>query len=342
MRGRRLIPVIRFASVWVAIASGTSACMTPAIETASPDREVRQVPLAETEAAPVDAPATSGVDMLETGRARVRDTTERVARGIDGWFGHVPPDGSPRVVSGAIGLRTLWRQDAGWDLAGRFNARVDLPNLRDRAYLLIGRENERDLVRDRPDAFNRQEQLLQERPGDRQFFVGLGLRVRDAIELRTGIRGGYKVYTQARLSHLWQLGERDRIEFRETLFWTIVDGVGSTTVLNYDHTFSRTLALRWLTAGTISQKSDGFGWWSSMGLYKVFGDLRLLSLEALVNGRPSRVNVSEYGLRLRWEQPLYSDWLLGEFVVGHFWPREETFTERGRSWAAGFGVVMRF
>lgn len=281
--------------------------------------------------------------MLDKTRSRVRAATEWLARGIDGWFGDEPFEGQSRVSSGRLGLRTTWRQDEGWDLIGRFNVRLDLPNAREKAYVLIGRENERELVTDKPDAFSRQERLLQERRSDQSFFVGLGLTLREAIELRVGVRGGYKVYTQARYRHLWQLTERDRAEFKETVFWTLDDGFGSTTALSYEHAFSPSLALRWLSAGTVSQKSDGFEWWSSLGLHRGFGDLRLLSFEALISGATGQdFDVSEYGIRTRWEQPIYRDWLLGEVIVGHFWPRHEGVTERARSWAVGLGVQMRF
>jgi hypothetical protein len=292
---------------------------------------------------PVDTGAAQADGVLETTRARVRAGTEWIARGIDGWFGDSADDGERRVSSGRIHLRTLWREDLRWDLTARFNVRLDLPNAREKAYILIGRENERELVTDRPDAFSRQQQLLEERRSDRSLFVGLGLLIRENIDLRVGVRGGYKVYTQARYGHLWRPSDRDRIEFRETLFWTIADGIGSTTALSYDHAFSPSLALRWLTAGTVSQRTDGLAWSSSVGLYQGFGELRMLSLETLVNGEPARrVGVAEYGVLAKWVQPIHRDWLLGELIVGHFWPRQDAMTARGRSWAVGTGVELRF
>lgn len=298
----------------------------------------------EAPAAPVQAGADAArPGILERTRNGVRDATEWLARGIDSWFGDEPFPGERRVSAGRLGLRTTWRQDDGWELIGRFNVRLDLPNAREKAYVLIGRENERELITDKPDAFSRQEQLLQEKRSDQSFFVGLGVPLRESIEMRVGIRGGYKLYAQARYREQWQLAERDRVEFKETVFWTVVDGFGSTTALSYDHAFAPNLSLRWLTAGTFSQKTDGLAWSSSLGLYRGFGQLRLLSLEALINGETGRpVDVTEYGIRTRWEQPIYRDWLLGEVIVGHFWPRKDAVTERGRSWAVGLGVQMRF
>ncbi len=69
----------------------------------------------------------------------------------------------------------------------------------------------------------------------------------------------------------------------------------------------------------------------------------LLSGEALINGETGRdISVTEYGLRIKWQQPVYRDWLIGEIIVGHFWPRKDALSERERTWAVGLGVQMRF
>ncbi len=313
--------------------------------------------LAQAEAADETAPETSGahhmaeddgqglrLPLLETAREKVYNATEWAARGIDSWFGDKPFEDGGRISQGRLGLRTLWRQDNGFDFNLRFRVRMELPNARDRAYLIIGRENERELVTDKPDAFSRQQQLLSEdRNQDDTFFAGLGVALRDSIDLRVGVRGGYKIYTQARYTKEWMLSERDRTEFRETIFWTVSEGFGSTTSFDYEHFYSPSLAFRWLNSGTVSEKTDGFAWSSSAGMYKAFGDDKLLSAEALVNGETGiGVGVREYGVRIKWQQPVYRDWLIGELVFGHFWPRKDEYSERDSSWAIGGGLEMRF
>ena len=291
-----------------------------------------------------EPPPTEDAGVLERTRETLRTTTESFARGLDSWFGDKPFDRDGRVSDGRFGLRTTWRQDRQFNFTLRFNARLDLPNLREYAFLFIGRDNERELVTGRPVAFSRQEQLLAESARqDQSFFAGFGLTVLDAIELRAGIRRGYRPYTQARYRHAWTLTERDRIDFRETVFWTVSDGFGSTTAVSTEHAYSPALALRWLNAATLSQKTDGVAWSSSLGLFRGFGADRVLSAEALINGETGRdVDVSEYGVRTKWQQPVYRNWLIGEFIVGYFWPRQDAQTERGRTWAFGVGAQMRF
>jgi len=280
--------------------------------------------------------------VIDTTRRYTYDAVEWVARGVDSWFGDRPFEQGGKVA-GSIGLSFLWRQDEGIDWLTRFRVRLDLPNIREQAFLFIGRDNEREVVTDRPEGFTRREQLLQETRDDQSFFAGLGTQIADAFSLRAGFRGGLKPYAQARYQNLWELGQRDQIEFRETVFWTVDDGFGSTTALNYGHLFNPSLALRWQSAATWSQDTDGVAWASSLGLYKDFGYQRRLSLEALVNGETGGLaEVSEYGIRTRWEQPIYKDWLLAELILGYFWPRKDSITERIQTWAVGAGIQMRF
>ena len=288
-----------------------------------------------------DGPAER-TNVLDTTRHYVHDGVEWVARGVDGWFGDKPFEQGGRVAGG-IGLSFLWRQDEGVDWLTRFRVRLDLPNLRDKAFLFIGRDNERELVTDRPEGFTRREQLLQETRDDQSFFAGLGAQLGNLISLRAGFRGGLKPYAQARYQDVWELGQRDQIELKETLFWNADDGFGSTTALNYGHLFNPSLALRWNSAATWAQETEGVEWGSSVGLYRTFGFQRQLSLEALVSGETGGdAEVSEYGIRTRWEQSIYKDWLLTELILGYFWPRKNSETERGRTWAVGAGIVMRF
>ena len=170
----------------------------------------------------------------------------------------------------------------------------------------------------------------------------MGLALRKNLDFRVGVRGGMKFYTQARYRKQWALTEQDRIEFRETIFWNNKDKFGSTTALDYEHAFTPTLSLHWQNATTISEKTDDFAWGSSLGLFKRFGDDRILSGEMVVTGETgAEENVDEYGVRMKWTQPVYREWLIGEFIVGHYWPQRED-RERERAWAAGVNLEMRF
>ncbi|MDP3612976.1 MAG: hypothetical protein Q8R98_14055, partial [Rubrivivax sp.] len=176
-----------------------------------------------------------------------------------------------------------------------------------------------------------------------KFFVGLGRAIDDVFDFRIGVRGAFKPYVQARGRLAWNLSPDDRLDLSQTVFWTVDDRVGSTTVLSYQHTLSPVLALRWLSSATVTQELPKFVWASSVGTYRSFGQDRLLSLEALINGQQgSGVGALDYGLQARWEQPVHHDWLLAGVVIGHFWPRPLAQEPRRSAWSVGANVKIRF
>lgn len=282
---------------------------------------------------------------IEQTRRSVRTGAEWLARKVDSWFGDKPFGPGSAVSDGQLGVSLLLRQHERPQFRLRFNAKFRLPNVEERGYVFIGRDNPREVVTDTPGEVSRAERLITERTEDRSFFAGLGLDLRDYVDLRVGVRHISKPYVQMRFRRSWELGARDRIEFRETLFWILDDRFGSTTAVTYEHVLGPTLAVRWVNAITMAERDRKFDWTSVVALYKSYGEHRLLSVAALVGGRTQQPEISsgEYGVLVKWEQPVYRDWLLGELSVGRYhWRRTNVIAERGQSWALGYGLKMRF
>lgn len=294
------------------------------------------------EPAPPAPPATAD-PVFEPTRQSVRSTAEWLASGVNSWFGDKPFSEGGKVSDGRLSLFLLTRQHQPADFSVRFKARFWLPNLEDRAYLFLGRDDAREAVIDQPDALSRQQRLLRDNTTDPTFFAGLGFSLQDTVQFRVGFRGGLKPYAHARYGHTWQLGGADSIDLRETLFYTLDDHIGSTTALSYEHAWSPTLVMRWLNAATVTQDSKKFSWSSSLGGYRSFGNQQLLSVELLFSGlQGSGVPATDFGVQAKWQQPIHMDWLLGEVLIGHFWPRPDALHERTRAWAVGAGLTMRF
>ena len=293
-------------------------------------------------AQPAEA-ADADTDVLEQTRSGVRSTAEWLARGVDSWFGDRPFEDGGEVRNGVLSIGVLKRPRDGTDFNVRFNARFRLPNLERRAYLFVGRDDPRDIVEDKPGAVTRQQRLRATRDTDNSFFAGLGLTLRDTFDVRLGLRRGIKPYVQARYLKPWAVGAADLIEFRQTFFWSVDDHLGSTTALSYEHPTSDTTAVRWLTSGTWTQAKRRFEWTSNLGLYRSFGYERQLALEAIVSGAThSGVDLTDYGVQTRWSQPIHKDWLIGEVIVGRFWPRDDANMVREGGWALGGAVRLKF
>ena len=343
-------PTLRFTTLLLVLM--LAACASPQPLTPAPAAP-QPAPAAQPASAASTQPAAAGSadtaaplqpgQIIETARERVRATTIWLARGVDSWFGDQPFEDGGKVSNGQFELSVLQRQGESADWGLRINARFALPNIEKLGYVFVGRDNERELITDRPGALSSRDQLQVNRAQDNAFFAGLGRALDDRFDLRIGVRGAFKPYAQARFHQHWQLSDSSRADFRQTLFWTVDDRVGSTTAVSLDHTLSPSLGLRWLAAATVTQALPKFVWASSLGAYQSFGGQRLLSLETLINGQQgSGVGVLDYGVQARWEQPVYQDWLLGGVVVGHFWPRPDAQSARRAAWALGANLKMRF
>lgn len=336
----------------IALAACTSMAPAPPAPTAVP--AAAPAPASAPVATPPDSATPMGdsaehpslpanaEEAIDNTRRSVRSTAEWLARGVDSWFGDRPFEEGGKVTDGRMTLSVLKRQQEKANVDLRFNARFLLPNVERQTYLFFGREDQREVVSDKPGALSKQESILPQTAQDRSFFAGLGRYLGDSVDLRLGFRG-VKPYAQARYRYHWELGERNLFEFRETLFWTLQDRFGSTTALSWERAFAPTLAARWVGSATITQELNRFAWSSLLGGYKSFGERRLLSLEGLINGEESSGHgPSDYGLQTRWEQPLFRNRLLGELILGRFWPRANALAQRQGVWAVGANLKLEF
>lgn len=291
-------------------------------------------------AEPAQPAAPAGAEAL---RASVRDTALWLARGVDSWFGDKPFADGGSVTEGRLSLNLLHRPPDENSASLRFNARFRLPNLEQSTYLFVGRDDPREVVSDQPGAFTRPQRLQHENVADTHFFAGLGMQLRESTDLRVGLRGGLRPYVQLRLRQPVVLSERSLAEIRQTFFWTVEDHVGSTTAVSVERALQPELALRWLVSGTVTQASRRLAVASNLGAYRRFGEQRQLAVELIATAEQhTGVGLTDYGLQARWQQPLQVDWLIGELLIGHFWPRADASVRREPGWAVGFTLGLQF
>ncbi len=262
---------------------------------------------------------------------------------VDSWFGDKPFEDAGRV-EGLLRVRGLYQEDEGFRTDLRYRLQVRMPNVSERGYAFLGRDNEQETIQDEPEAFRRAQRLRQDtRDEDQTFFAGLGYLLRDNLDLRLGVRSGIRPYAQARYRKGWWLTDAANVEFRQTVFLAVRDGLGTTTSVDYAQALNTRTALRWRNTATISTETEGAAWATSVGLFQALRGQREWSLEALANGATGeQVGVREYGVRGIWSQPLYEDWVIGEVILGHFWPRDDVDLERQQYWAGGLGLITHF
>ena len=287
---------------------------------------------------------TDADQSIESARGAVRSAAVWLASGVDSWFGSKPFSDGGKVVDGQVSLNLYNRQDTGGDSSVRFNARFKLPNLEEKTYLFTGQDNWQGVITDSPAAFSAKQQLLQKNTADsRSLYAGVGQMLSASTDARIGFRDGLKLFVQGRFHHLWKPSAGAEVEFSQTLFFTRLDHLGTSTTLSYEHHFSPTWVGRWLNAVTATQVEPDAQWNSSLGMFKAFGQQRLLSMELLASAKQNTgVALTDYGWQAHWEQPVANNRLIGELIVGHFWPQPTSAVARTTAWALGAGLKMRF
>jgi hypothetical protein len=317
-----------------ACAAVALACLTAASGVAA--QEVSNPPIATPK---VDVDAS-----VESARDAARNAAVWLASGVDSWFGNKPFSEGGQVKDGEVSVRFYSRQDQKTDYAVTFNARYKLPNVEEKTYLFTGRDNIAGIASDRPAVFAAKQRLLQPNSTqDNTFFAGLGRALDDSFDARIGFQGGLKLYAQVRYRKQWTPAPDDMVEFSQTMFATQADQLGSSSVLSYQHQFSPTLVGRWLNVVSVTQVDTDAEWNSSWGVFKSMGPQRLLSLELLASAKQNTgLPLTDYGVQMRWEQPVVHNRLIGEIVFGHFWPKSLDPGARSTAWAVGTGVKMRF
>jgi hypothetical protein len=283
-------------------------------------------------------------ESVESAQAAARTAAVWLASGVDSWFGSKPFSEGGQVTDGEVSVRFYSRQDEKTDYGITFNARFKLPNLEEKTYLFTGRDTPAGLVTDRPAVFAAKQRLLQRDSAlDNTFFAGLGRALGDSVDARIGFQGGLKLFAQGRYRKEWKPSAAETFEFSQTVFLTVQDQLGSSTVASYQRQFSPTLVGRWLHAVSVTQVDPNAEWNSSLGAFKLMGQQRLLSLELLASAKQnSGLRLTDYGLQMRWEQPVLHNRLMGEVVFGHFWPQSLVAGDRTTAWAVGTGLKMKF
>lgn len=303
-----------------------------------------QWPIGHMDAAgPVSQPVAPE-SWLHAGRDRLHRGALWLVEGVDRWFGDRPFAESGGGVSGSVYLSGLQRQEEGFSADLRFHLDVSMPNIDDRIVFFVGRDDPREVVAEQRERFAEEQRITgQTVPDSSTYFAGLGYLLRDNVQLRLGIRGGYKVYGQARLQGDWQLSPQQRVLLTETLFVAVEDGLGATTAFTHLRALGADSVLRSRTSGTVSTEIDGMDWSAALGWFWGGGNRREWALDGLAQGNTSvPVKVREYGVRSVVRAPVYEDWLVAELTVGRMFVRQDHDYKRRGQWLAGVGIEVFF
>ncbi len=272
------------------------------------------------------------------------------ARWFDGFFGDRNRY-EPGVAGsyGRVNAFTLYDERTGIDQDFNFRSRFALPTLEQRARLIVGRGEERELIEERgtddtptlPERFDEVE--------DASWLLGLGLQKGEGLKRGFDTSFGIRLrnppdpYSKLRYFHNWGLSDEALFRWRQTGFWTERRGFGTTTDLDLDLLLSDVLLLRWSNAGTLAEDRDGLDWSSSLNLFQSLSNRRALTYRTFIYGETGAPeSLTSYGIELRYRQRILRKWLFLDLATGARWPKFSIDDLRESSLSVGIGLEMYF
>ncbi len=215
------------------------------------------------------------------------------------------------------------------DFTPRIKARLNLPQLRHKANLLIDTESDdtSTLTDQEPGSQStgrlREEtsvavQLVQKRTTDFGLSHRLGLGVRDG-QLNP------KVRSQARFT--WQTSERDLLRFTQAIFWEEVEGFGEKSRFDYEHLLHqraphKSSLLRISLQGLFSEESDGYEWSLPIEILNALSNQRAYSYGGSLSGETGASSgITNTAIFFRYRQSIWRKWLFFDLTPRLEWPK---------------------
>lgn len=266
------------------------------------------------------------------------------------WFDSLFGQGdikSARSTRGRLEVAVSHSEFEGTDARVRFHARVRLPTLEQRVSAFIGRDDEEDFARDRTEGLGLRNELT-ELDDAEDWFAGLGYTLGKAgikTDFRVGVRGlrDTKVFAQERVSWLAYQDDLNLVQLRGTPFVNNRDGWGFTLTADFDHALAPTRLLRWNTAGTATEMSQGIEWRSAVLIYHNLGEQRSIAPEIFWRGATAAPeSLLEYGVRTILRVPMIKARLFTNLIPGYSYPRLDPALPRDGSFNFTLGLELPF
>ena len=271
------------------------------------------------------------------------------SRWFDGLFGDARDYAeSYGQTYGRLGVGIGWDELDDFSPDGHFRANVELPALGDRFNAVIGRETEESYINDNfddvgflPGSFSDDR--------DAEWYAGLNYRAVEGTNSRFDLSAGVQVqspvnpYLKARYRHYTYPADRVLVTSRLTGFWENEDGFGATLAVDADWSLSDPMLLRWASAVTRSEATDGARWKSRLILYQALTDKSAMRYEVGYRGETAGIQPDRRELRVTYRRSLWRDWFFLEAYSGIFWADDEDPRERCDACAmAGLGFELMF
>ncbi len=362
---RRLILIALALTVIVAVPRATSADETPEepvlvepgvsdeesptpIEVDSEESADSSDDLLEEE--PIDPcrpPRTLEGTLIDRVDEKLYTTVCASARWFDSFFGDARSHDEASTTYGTVSVYLKWTEHDQFEPVFRGRVNIKLPNAEKKAKLFVGRLNPEEFLTDTEGGRGPAGPINEDE--EESWILGLGYtplnRGAQRINLGVGVRVDWPPDPYTKIQYRWyhQLNDNLLFRFRQTGFWYLEDGFGTTTNLDLEHRPRPDVLIRTSTSATFGEATEGVKWWASVNLYKQLALGRAIGGRLWINGETEApVALTEYGAWVFFRRRLHREWLYGDIATGLTWPKEDPLDRRPTSWGIALGVQIQF
>jgi len=296
---------------------------------------------------PCRPPPTLEGTLIDKVDKKLYTTVCASARWFDTFFGDARAHDEASTTFGTVSVYLKWTEYEKFEPIFKGRVNIDLPNAERKMKLFVGRLNPEEFLTDTEGTQGAVGPIGED--DEESWMVGLGYtplnKGAQRINLSVGVRVDWPPDPYTKVQYRWyhQLGENFLFRFRQTGFWYLEDGVGTTTNLDLEHRPRPETLIRTSTSATFGEATEGVKWWASVNAYRQLAQGKAIGARLWVKGETEApVDLSEYGVWVFLRRRLHREWLYGDIGTGVSWPREDPFEIRKASWGIALGVQIQF
>jgi hypothetical protein len=289
------------------------------------------------------------VPLLDRTQKTVDSLVLGTVQRVDNIFGSVGVEEEASITRGRLSVGGQYDERDGFRGRFRLKARFQLPALRDRTTLILGRGDANDLIDGTgddnidtlPNQFNDFE--------DEDWLLGFGISrdktMRRGWSFGVGVKVATPLEPYARATYRWNQA------FGEKWFWRVEPrffvqnqrGAGVSMQNTVDFALSDDWLFRSWSVGVVEEEVDGLSWTSKLIAYNHLTEKSAMSYAVYGSGETQfEVPIKDFGLELRYRRQIAREWLFIELLTRLNWPRETLDEVRETNIGVGIEFELQF
>jgi hypothetical protein len=289
------------------------------------------------------------VPLLDRTQQTVDSLVLGTAQRIDNIFGSTGVEEEASIDRGRLSVGGQYDERDGLKSRLRLKARFQLPALKDRTTVILGRGDANDLIDgtgdDNIDTLPSQFNDF----ADEDWLLGVGFSrdrtLRRGWSFGVGVKLASPLEPYARATYRWNkaFGEKWLWRVEPRLFVQNQRGAGISMQNTVDFAVNDGWLLRSWSVGVVEEEVDGLSWTSKLIAYQQMTRKSAMSYAVYGSGETQfEVPIKDYGFELRYRRQIAREWLFIELLGRLNWPRDTLDELRESNIGVGIEFELQF